>query len=113
MIGLAACRWSLLALILLQPIWHAWLAPPAVLPIALLLALLALPLLALLPGVWRLRTRPLVLAGWVLLLHFCIGVMELWANPAARWLALIQVVLVVIYFMALLAVRRQPRAAAG
>ena len=66
-----------------------------------------LPLLPVLPGVWRLRQRPLVVAGFILMFHFCLGVMEAWTSPAARLPALVQVALVTIYFIALPTVRRR------
>ena len=76
------------ALLLLQPVWHAWLAPPERVAVWLVLGLFLLPLL---PVAWMLlRGRPSALfwAGVVALLYFSHGVMEAWAAPAVRGLAL-------------------------
>jgi uncharacterized membrane protein len=104
-IHLSWCRWSLLGLVLLQPIWFAWLAPVQSLPLGFVLALTLLPLLLVLPGVWRLRQRPLVIAGFILMFHFCLAVMELW-DPAARLPAVVQILLISVYFTGLPAIRR-------
>jgi uncharacterized membrane protein len=111
-IQLSWCRWSLLGLVVLQPLWWLVLAPPQAVHPGLALSLTLLPLLLVLPGVWQLRNRPLVVAGFILMFHFCLGVMEAWSSPAARWPALIQVLLVTIYFIALPTVRRR-RASSG
>lgn len=83
-------------LIILQIIWHAWLAPPANGEIGLALALtlppLVLPLLALRRG----AKRALLWIGIVSLGYFCHGVVVAWAIPSMRALALIEVVLCVL-----------------
>lgn len=83
------------ALALLQVLWHAWLLPPATMPIpvALVIALLplAIPLLY-----WRAPRKALLLAGMIGLFYFCHGVAEAWAAPRERVLALIEVALVVV-----------------
>lgn len=90
-LGLIA--WILL--VLLQPAWYLWLAPPAGgrADIALLLTLppLLLPLLAL-------RTnahRALLWIGIVALFYFCHGVVALWVHPATRVPAGLEVLLCV------------------
>ena len=105
MMSTTACRWSLLGLIVLQPIWFGWLAPPELVPAWLAIAMMGLPLLLLLPFVWRLKKEALVVAGCVLLLHFCLAVSEAWANPAARVPAIIQVLLIGLYFTAMSSLR--------
>ena len=105
---LTLCRWSLLALIALQLLWFGWLHPPQRISMAAALTLTTAPLVILLPLVWRLRPRPLVVAGLVLLIYFSVGVMEAWANPAVRLPALLQVALVLVYFTALATIRRRP-----
>jgi len=99
------CRHALLGLIILQPLWFFWLAPSQVLPPWLATAIMALPLVLALPGVWRARRNALVITGCILLLHFSVAVSETWATPAARLPAIIQIVLVVIYFTALSTLR--------
>ncbi|RFF30258.1 DUF2069 domain-containing protein [Wenzhouxiangella sediminis] len=103
--GPGACRWSLLGLIVLQPLWFGWLAPPELVPAWMAIAIMGLPLLGLLPFVWGLRKNALVVAGCLLLVHFCLAVSEAWANPAARVPAVIQVVLIGIYFTAMSSLR--------
>ena len=108
MIPLWWCRIALVGLLLIQPIWFGWINPPTVVSPWLVLTLTMLPLLLVLPGTWRLRPRSLVIAGCLLLLYFCLAVMEAWANPAARWPAVAQVMLIAVYFIALPSVRQQP-----
>lgn len=103
--GPAACRWTLVGLIVLQPLWFAWLAPPELVPPWLAIMVMGLPLLLLLPFVWRLGKNALVVAGCVLLVHFCLAVSEAWANPAARVPAVIQVLFIGIYFIAMSSLR--------
>ncbi|MFU8832715.1 MAG: DUF2069 domain-containing protein [Wenzhouxiangella sp.] len=110
-IELSWCRWSLLGLVILQPLWFGWVQQPEHLPVLLVVAAALAPLLIVLPGVWKLRVRPLVIAGFILLLYFSFGVMEAWANPGARIPALLQVALIIVYFVALPTVRRSPAGA--
>lgn len=103
--GPGACRWSLVGLIVLQPVWFGWLAPPELMPAWMAIAIMGLPLLIALPFVWRLNKAALVVAGCILLVHFCLAVSEAWVNPAARLPAVIQVVLIGMYFTAISAIR--------
>jgi uncharacterized membrane protein len=61
------------ALTLLQVIWHAWLFPPQVIPIGLLLALTVVPLLLPLLAL-RDPRRALLWVGILSLFYFCHGV---------------------------------------
>lgn len=106
MIDLVWCRVSVVGLVILQPLWFAWIAPPAAVPVAVVLTVSLAPLLAVFPGAWRLNTRTLVITGCVLLVYFCFAVMEAWVNPAARIPALIQIGLISVFFIALPAVRK-------
>ena len=94
-IGFAA--WAALAL--LQIVWHAWLLPPARMPIAVALIFgllpLAIPLLY-----WRTPVRALLLAGMICLFYFCHGVAEAYAAPAERVFACIEIALAVIVILA-------------
>jgi uncharacterized membrane protein len=96
-VGVAA--W--MALILLQPAWYLWLAPPADGPpgVALLLTLppLLLPLLALRTSL----RRALLWAGIVALFYFCHGIVAAWVIPATRVPALIEALLCVVLIGAL------------
>jgi len=100
-IGFAA--WAALAL--LQVIWHAWLLPPARMPVAvaLLIALLplAIPLLY-----WRTPSRALLLAGMICLFYFSHGVAEAWSAPGERVFAWVELILAV---LVILACARKPK----
>jgi uncharacterized membrane protein len=82
--------WGLLGL---QFAWHGLLAPPAAVPMALPLLLLAVPLLPPALGLLLRWPNALFWAAVVSLLHFSVGVMELWTTPGVRMLAGVQVVL--------------------
>lgn len=75
-----------IALCLLQPVWHAWLAPPARLPVWAALGLALLPLAPVAAQLVRRRPHALFWAGVVSLLYFCHGVMEGWAVAELRLL---------------------------
>lgn len=83
----------LFALLALQWLWHAWLAPPARAPawiVALLCSLLLLP-----PAIAFLRRRrsAALWSGIVALAYFCHGIAEFQAVPATRVLALAETAL--------------------
>jgi len=105
-----SCRYILIALIVLQPIWFGWLAPPELTPFWLAVGLMAGPLVVALPFVWRAGQSALVVTGCILLVHFCVAIAELWANPAARVPGIIQVVLITLYFIAMSSLRFGRRA---
>lgn len=109
MIPLAWCRWTFIGIIILQVIWFAWLFPPEVLPSSFVTVAMITPLCLFALGVWRLNTRALVLAGFVLLLYFSLAVAETYAHETLHWAAIAQIMLITIYFMALLAIRRTNR----
>lgn len=106
-VGLAA--WALL--VVLQPIWHAWLAPPQSMPMAVLLALTVIPLLLPLFAIGNVR-RALLWVGILSLFYFCHGVSEAWSAPAERWLAIAEIALTLLLIGALGAgvKRRRPAA---
>lgn len=104
-IGLAA--WAALAV--LQVLWHAWLLPPARMPMAVALAIALVPLA--IPLVyWRRPARALLVAGMVALFYFCHGVAEAFAVPRERPLAWIELLLAVVVILgsAGLPKRRRP-----
>jgi uncharacterized membrane protein len=88
-----------IALLALQIVWHAWLAPPKSLWPGLALALAPL-----LPGLWAARSslrRGLLISGIVCLFYFSHGIAELWSGSAPRWLALVETLLTLIVIGAL------------
>ena len=106
---IGACAW--LAQAILQLAWHAWLLPPARMPVAAALAIALLPLA--LPLVYRRRPmRALLLAGIVNLFYFCHGVAEAWSSRAERPLALAEIALALLLIGALGFASRRRRPAA-
>ncbi len=80
------------ALTALQLVWHAWLFPPQTLPVWLVLAIAAVPLLLPLLAIRDAR-RALLWVGILSLFYFCHGVAEAWSSPGERWLAVIEIIL--------------------
>lgn len=87
--------WLLCALAALQVVWHGWWLPPEQIgraaAVSLALVWFALPLLAARADL----ERGLLIGALMALGYFAHGVMELWANPLARWPAALQIVLCV------------------
>ncbi|PWK87532.1 DUF2069 domain-containing protein [Fulvimonas soli] len=103
-VGLAA--WA--ALLALQVVWHAWLAPSPLLPTWLVLALTVLPLLLPLLAIRNVR-RALLWTGILALFYFSHGVAEAWSAADTRWLAGAEIALTLLLIGALGAgVRRKP-----
>ena len=102
---------AFLALLLLQPLWHGWLHPPRLFPLALVLSLAILPLLPPLVGLWRKRPSAPFWAGLLSLPYFCHGVAEAWASPAERGLAVLEslLALVVVLGVGLQGLRQRRR----
>lgn len=98
---------SYLALIALQPAWHALLPPPAGAGSWLLACVATVPLLLPLRGLLQGSLRSMTWAGYLVMLYLVIGVMEAWSNPPQRLAALLQVALVVVYVASLLVFSRQ------
>ncbi len=100
---------SYLALLALQPLWHALLPRPMgsgnwILGLAAVAPLL-LPLRGLLAG----SLRSMTWAGYLVMLYLVIGVMEAWSNPEQRIPALAQVLLVVVFTASLLSFSRSKK----
>ena len=96
--GLAA----LIALIVLQIVWHAVLLPaPTPVQTGLTLIVAVVPLL---PGLWTSRRnlrRGVLIGGIVCLLYFCHGVSTAYADAQARVPALLETALSLIVIAAL------------
>ena len=95
-VGLAA--WA--ALLLLQPIWHAWLVPPERMPLTLVLAITVVPLLLPLTALRNVR-RALLWVGVLSLFYFCHGVAEAWSSSTERWLGVVEIALTLLLIGAL------------
>ncbi len=100
--------WALL--VLLQPAWYLWLAPPAngngLLALAFTLPPLLLPLLAL----RRSAHRALLWVGIVSLFYFCHGIVAAWVYPNARLPALLEVAFCLVLIATLGWIARSGRA---
>lgn len=81
----AAC---LLALLVLQWVWHALLMPPTNFSALGTSALFSLPLLPALALYWRGHRHASFWAAVIALFYFSHGVMEAWSAPEARAVAL-------------------------
>ena len=90
----AAVALAYLALLILQPIWHA-LAPIPLGAESWWLALVATgPLLFPLKGILKGNIRSMTWGGYLLVFYLAIGIMEVWSNPPQRPPALLQTALV-------------------
>lgn len=105
--GLGVTRVAWLALIVLQLVWFGWLAPAQGVGRLGGTLFAIVPLLLPLWWILRLGRDGLVIGGMILLGYFCFAVVEAWVNPGVRWLALLEIVLIVLYYAGLLAIRRR------
>ncbi|MBS3744674.1 MAG: DUF2069 domain-containing protein [Wenzhouxiangellaceae bacterium] len=112
--GLRSARAAWLALIALQLVWFGWLAPAETLGRSGGLLLAVAPLLLPLWPILRLNLDGLVIGGLLLLVYFCFAVVEAWIStgPMVRVLALLEIALILLYYLALLSVRRRRPGAA-
>ncbi len=86
--------WALCALILLQPLWHGWLAPPRIGAAAVAAAIATLPWLPVMVATWRDPRRGVLWGGTLALFYFAHGVAVAWSDSGTeRVLALSQVAL--------------------
>jgi uncharacterized membrane protein len=99
-------RWSWLALIVLQPLWHGLLPQPLGAQSWPLAGIATVPLLLPLRGLWRGSLRSVTWAGYLSMLYLVVGVMEAWANPPQRITALVQVLLVGVFVISAVALSR-------
>ena len=87
-----------LGLWILLPAWYAWLAPSAVLPLALVLGFLLLPLAFALPGMLRGKVYTYAWSSLLSLAYFGHGVVEAWTFPGERLYGLAEVALSLLWF---------------
>ena len=86
---------AVVALLLLQLIWHAWLFPPSD-HLWSMLVLTSLPLVLSLWISMSNRRRGVLVAGIFCLAYFSHGVTSAWSEPSTRILALIEIVLALV-----------------
>lgn len=96
---------SYIALIFLCALWEGWLAPFPKLPPGFLLAVKTIPLLVPLFGLLRNNTKAYLWSSLLVLLYFIEGVTlsysyrhDPWAFDGVRLYAMLETVLVIIYF---------------
>ncbi len=94
-------RYSYLALLAWQWIWHALLAQPTGNENVWLALALFVPLAIPVHGVWHGRPRRLVVAGFIVLFYLIGSIMQAWVSEPQRWPALLQGALCVIYLLAI------------
>ncbi len=105
----AAVALAYLALLILQPIWHA-LVPTPLGAESWWLALAASgPLLFPLKGILKGSIRSMTWGGYLLVFYLVTGIMEAWSNPSQRQPALLQTVLVVFCIYSMLRFSRERR----
>jgi uncharacterized membrane protein len=83
-----------LALLFLQPVWHALLPTPLGAESWRLALVATVPLLLPLRGVLKGNIRSMTWGGYLLVLYLVVGIMEAWSNPPQRLPALLQTALV-------------------
>lgn len=92
---------ALIALLALQPVWHAWLAPPKPGLLAPTLILAMTPLLLSLWIAAKSLRRGVLIGGIVCLFYFSHGIAELWSGIPPSWPAFAEVALALIVVFAL------------
>jgi uncharacterized membrane protein len=85
-------------LLLLLPLWYAWLSPPQ-LPLGFVLGLLLLPLLFPLRGLLYGRPYTYAWSSFLALFYFIHAVVELYSTPHDRYLALLELLLSVSFYV--------------
>jgi len=96
-----------LALIVLQPVWHALLPSPLGTGLWWLALVATAPLLLPLKGIFKGNIRSITWGGYLLVLYLVIGVMEAWSNPPQRLPALLQTLLVILCIYSMLRYSRE------
>ena len=101
------------ALMSLVVAWHGWWHPSASFPTALVLTVTAVPLLLPLRGLLHGRARSHLWASFLMTLYFMHGVVELYAIPAQRVPAALEILLSLTVFFSAALFARWSAARAG
>ncbi|MDH5784727.1 MAG: DUF2069 domain-containing protein [Chromatiales bacterium] len=83
---------------LLLPLWYGWLSPSE-LPVGLVLGVLLTPLLFPLRGILQGRPYTFAWSSFLALFYFIHAVLELYSTPQDRYLALIELLLSIIFYI--------------
>ena len=105
--AIIACTY--VALLILQPVWHALLPAPLGVSSWWLGLLATIPLVFPLKGILNGNFRSMTWAGYLLMLYLLVGVMEAWSNQPQRIPALLQTVLVASCIFSMLIFSRETR----
>ncbi len=89
-----------LGIMVLLVAWYGWLVPPEVVPANVLIIVLALPLFPPLRGLLHARPYTVAWSLFISLIYFIHGSVEAWSNGPARWLALLEVLLSILWMTA-------------
>jgi uncharacterized membrane protein len=108
--ALLVARGCWIALLLLLLAWELWLAPLR--PGGSALALKALPVLVLVPGVWRGGPAPMQWALMLVLLYVCEAGLRFFEPPPVAWLAAAEGFLATGFFVAAIVYLRPMKRAA-
>jgi uncharacterized membrane protein len=92
---------ALIALLALQPIWHAWLAPPKPGMLIPTLVLATTPLLLSLWMAVKSPRRGVLIGGMACLFYFSHGISELWSGAPPHWPAAVEVALALVVVFAM------------
>ncbi|MGD9000527.1 MAG: DUF2069 domain-containing protein [Granulosicoccaceae bacterium] len=87
------------ALFILLMLWTTWLAPPTIMPVAVVLVLYVGPLLFPLKGILNARPYTFAWTQFMALFYFAIGVMVAVSNPAERVLGGLQIIFSLMLFV--------------
>jgi len=101
-----------LGLFALTLLWVTVLAPSSRMPISLAIISFTGPLLLPLRGILHGKVYTHAWTAFLVLLYFIHGVVEGWASPSERWLALTEILLSVILFTACIFYIRLAKSAA-
>lgn len=79
-------------------LWHTVLAPPTVLPVALVLLITVTPLLLPMRGLLNAKHKSCAWAAYLSLFYFIHGAVETYSNPETRIYALLELIFSLILF---------------
>lgn len=106
--------YSYFALLILLALWFTWLAPSKTLPTSLVILFGIGPLMFPLRGLLHGRTYTYAWSSLLIPVYFIHGVMEAYADPQVRWLALLEIFLTCTFYIgAILYPRHYNREHAG
>lgn len=107
--GHTLLRLSWLGLMTWQLAWHALLPVPAGSGNWIIAIIALVPLLPFTKGVMNINHSSMMWGAFLIMVYFCIGVMETWSNADQRMAAIIQIVLSCAYVSGVILANRPVR----